>query len=69
MPDGGRDGGGLIGGADHQAGVEDVGQQLREVIAAVASDIGTNFSPFTIQLVTLCTDLFERLFTSDFVAG
>ena len=59
----------LITAADHQAWVEDVGEQLIERAAAVARQIGADLVPFAVDLVALCAELFEHLLAAERVAG
>ena len=47
---------GLVARADHQAGVEDVGEQLLEVVASIRGDLRADFLPFAVNLVALGAD-------------
>ncbi len=65
----GGDGGGLVAGADDEVGVEDVGDELVEVVAAVAGDVGADLLAFSVNLVALGAELAEDFLTVDRVAG
>ena len=60
--------GGLVAGADHQAGVEHVRDELVEVIAAVGRDLGPDVLALAVNLVALRTDLLEDGLARDRVA-
>ena len=54
----------LIGSANHQARIEDVGQELIERAAAVQSDIGADLLTLAVELMTLATDAIENVDSS-----
>ncbi len=66
---GGRDGRGLVTRADDQAGIEDVGEQLIEIIAPVRGDVGPDLLPYAVDLVALGAELAEDGLAGDGIAG
>ena len=66
---GGDDGLCLVGGTDHEAGVKDIGEQLFEGGSAVACDIWSDISAFTVHFVALTADFGEDGFTGDGVSA
>ena len=68
-PSVGGDGGGLVARADDQAGVEDVGDELVEVVAAVRGDVRADVLPLAVDLVALGAELVEDGLAGDRIAG
>ena len=66
---GGRhDGADAIAGSDHEARVEHVREELREIVAAVQGDVGPDVGAFAVDLVARRADSFEHLFTGEGIA-